>query len=178
MKYFTRFGCFLLLGAVLQTSVCAADEKPAAAASPLAPLSSLVGGLWIGAVPGPKDRPPLTIELSFAWTENKQGIRFDSTFVRGGKRSPYTSGLYAWNGALKKLSIVYVDSSGSLTTGTITPEGDVLANELTVADTDGQVDQVRVRLVKDGTEVFNNEISIQKDGKWVPLVAVRYERRK
>ena len=153
----------------------AADVK-AAAGSPLAPLAPLVGGVWIGEVPVPKGEASLKLEARFAWTENKQGVRFDSVFVRGDKRSPYTSGQYGWDGAKGKLVIFYCDSGGSLTTGTITQESGVLVNDLLVSEAGGKTYPVQVRLTKTGADGFTNEIFLQKDGAWAPFVTVRYER--
>src|ERR1019366_6547528 len=168
----------LLLGfLVLPLAVCAIDAPVGAPAppaeSPLAPLTSLVGGLWVGDVPVPKGAAPLKLELRFAWTENHRAIHFDSAFV-GSKRTPYTSGLYAWDGAKGKLVIFYVDGGGDLTEGVITPEGsDTLVNELLVTEPTGKTYPVRVRLTKVGTEVFNNAIFLMKDKEWAPFVAVR-----
>lgn len=150
-------------------------ETPAV--SPYAVLESFVGGTWIATLPPEKDAPPLRLELRFAWTENKQGMRFDSTWLVGDKRAPYTSGMYAWNAAKKSLVMFYTDSSASLTEGTVATEGTVLAHELTVANKDGSIDHVRVRLTKVGRDDFTNEIFIQKDGEWKKFVEVKYARR-
>ncbi|MDB6113626.1 MAG: hypothetical protein JWQ62_571, partial [Lacunisphaera sp.] len=118
------------------------------------------------------------IELRFAWAENKQAVRFDSFFVQGDKRSPYTSGLYVWNPAKAMIGIVYTDFSGSLTEGTITREAEVLVNDLLVTHPDGKTDPVRVRLTKAGSDAFTNEIFVEKNGAWVPFVTVHYVRGK
>jgi hypothetical protein len=165
----------LTLPAVLRAADAAAAPT-APAASPYAILESFVGGTWIAALPPQKDQPPLRLELRFAWNENKQGVRFDSAWLAGEKRAPYTSGMYAWNAAKKSLIMFYTDSGGSLTEGTVAPEGNVLAHELTLANKDGSVDNVRVRLTKLGTDAFTNEIFVEKNGEWKKIVEVRYER--
>jgi hypothetical protein len=169
----------LLLLSVLWcvATVRAINEKPEATEPPLAPLASLIGGLWVGDLP-PDGKMPMKIELRFAWAENKQAVRFDSAFVQGDKRSPYTSGMYVWSPAKGKIGIIYTDFSGSLTEGTITPEGGVLVNDLLVSHPDGKIDAVRVRLTKVGPDEFTNEIFVQKDGAWAPFVTVRYVRGK
>ena len=154
-------------------SVRAAEMKE----SPLAPLASLVGGLWVGDLP-PQGNVPMKIELRFAWAENRQAVRFDSNFVQGDKRSPYTSGLYVWNPAKGRIGIVYTDFSGSLTEGTITREGEVLVNDLLVTHPDGKSEPVRVRLTKSGPDAFTNEIFVEKNGAWAPFVTVHYVRGK
>ncbi|MBI3887013.1 MAG: hypothetical protein HY302_14990 [Opitutae bacterium] len=168
----------LLLCSLLLTLAHAAEEKPTKPVSPLAPLASLVGGLWVGPLPpGPAGSAPMVIELRFEWSENKQAIRFDSSFVAGDKKRPYTSGLYGWNAAKGKIAIFYVDSGGSLTEGDITLEDSVLVNELLSTDSAGKVMPIRVRLTKIGDNAFTNEIYLQKDGAWAPFVMVRYERQ-
>lgn len=168
----------LSLALLLSLVARAADEKPAAAESPLAPLASLTGGVWTGVVPVPAGRPPMHIELRFEWAENKRAIRFESAFVSEGKKRPYTAGLYGWDGAKKKIVIFYMDSGGSLTTGDIALEDGVLVNELTSTEPSGKVTPIRVRLTKVGDDAFTNDIYLQKDGAWAPFVNVRYERRK
>jgi hypothetical protein len=170
---------FLLSGCLLLTLALRASDAPASApTSPLAPLESLIGGVWIGSLPVPAGKPPVQIELTFSWTENHRAIRFDSAFVGKDKRQPYTSGLYAWDGAKGKLVIFYVSNAGELTEGVITPEGDTLVNELTVTEPGGTTYPVKVRLTKAGPDVFTNEIFLMKDKEWAPFVTVKYERQK
>jgi hypothetical protein len=178
----TRFSFVAVLLVGLFTSLLPAAEAPKASPksepSPLAVLASFVGGTWTGALPADPDGSVLKIEMRFTWAENKQAVRFDSSFVKGDKRAPYSSGLYAWNAAKKKLVIVYTDSSGSLSEGTIAPEGDALVHDLTVTSRTGATDSVQARLTKSGNDVFTNAIFVQKDGAWNKIVEVRYERQK
>jgi hypothetical protein len=173
MKTILRMGLLLLAGAL-----GAAEEKAPAPESPLAPLASLVGGLWVCPVPAPAGSAPVSIELRFEWTENRRAIRFDSAFVQGDKRKPYTSGMYGWNAAKGKIVIFYMDSGGSLTEGDITQENGMFVNDLHSTGPEGKVTPVRVQLTKEGDDAFVNDIYVQKDGAWAPLVKVRYERRK
>ncbi len=71
----------------------------------------------MGEIPVLEGKVPLKIELRFSWTENHQAIRFDSAFVTKDQRKPYTSGLYAWDGAKGKLVIFYVNDDGDVTGG-------------------------------------------------------------
>jgi hypothetical protein len=146
--------------------------------SPYAILESLVGGLWVAPVAPEKDGvPALTIELRFAWAANQQGVRFDSSFVRAGKISPYTSGMYFWNAARHQLGMLYTDSGPSLAEGLITiEEGNVLVHDLTITDATGKAEPVQVRLTKVSADAFTNDIYVKKNGAWEKFVAVRYER--
>ena len=175
IKFPVRLGSLFILAWGL--AVQAAEEKSAAPA-PLAPLASLVGGTWVASVPTPAGNPPVKIELHFDWTENRQAIRFDSAFVSGDKKRPYTSGLYGWNAAKGKIAIFYMDSGGSLTEGDIGLEDGVLVNELRSTELSGKVSPIRVFLTKLGEDAFTNDIYVQKDGAWAPFVKVRYERQK
>ncbi|HEY5227342.1 MAG TPA: hypothetical protein VIJ19_02320, partial [Opitutaceae bacterium] len=143
---------------------------------PYSAIESLVGGTWSGALPAGADGVARKIDLHFAWTENKQGIRFASTIVKGTRRVPYVSGMYAWNAAKKKLEMFYTDSSGSLTEGTVSQEGNALIHELTETNGDGTVDTVRVKLTKVGDDTFTNEIFILSDGNYGKIAEVKYER--
>jgi hypothetical protein len=176
MNTITRLTLLLALILGVRPLALAADAKPAVPESPLAPLASLVGGVWSGDLPPDKDGSPMKIVLQFAWAENKQGVRFDSSFVQGSKRSPYTSGMYGWNGATRKLVIFYTDMSGSLVEGPVSLDGDVLVHELTITDKSGKVDVAQVRLARVNADVFTNTIFLRKDGAWVKFVEVRYER--
>jgi hypothetical protein len=166
--------CFLML--FVTGSLCAADAQPVPD-SPLAPLESLVGGVWVAQMPVPKDQAPLQLELRFVWSDNHRTIRFASAFVRGGKRQPYTDGFYAWNGAKQKIAIFYADSGGSLTEGLITADGAGLVNDLVATGPDGKAEPIQVKLTKDGADAFTNAIFLQKDGAWAPFITVRYERK-
>ena len=168
---------FLWIAALLvSSSLFAADAKPAP--SPLEPLASLVGGVWVAQMEPAKDAvPALTLELRFAWTDNHQSIGFASAWVRGEKRKAYTDGFYAWNAAQQKIAIVYTDAGGSLVEGLITRDGEALVNDLTSTGPDGKTDLIQVKLTKDGPDAFTNAIFLRKDGAWAPFVTVRYERK-
>jgi len=144
--------------------------------SPYAAIQSLVGGTWSGLLPAGPDGIAPTIDLHFAWAENRHGVRFASTIVKGNRRVPYVSGMYAWNAAKHKLEMFYTDSTGSLTEGTASQEGNVLVHELTEANSDGTVDSVRVKLTKVDDDVFTNEIFLLADGNYAKIAEVRYER--
>jgi hypothetical protein len=165
-----------LAPAVLSAADAGVDAKPVAPDSPYAVMASFPGGVWSGDLPAEKDGPQMKIELRFAWTENRQGLRFDSTFVQGSKRQPYTSGMYVWNPATKKFVIFYTDHSGSLVEGPVALEGNVLVHELTIIDAAGKVDVAQVRLTKVNPDLFVNTIYLRKNGAWEKFVEVHYER--
>jgi hypothetical protein len=108
--------------------------------------------------------------------ENKQGVIFTSAFVRAGKRSPYTAGMYAWDGAKRKLVMFYTDSSGSLTQGEAVRDGETWGHEFTITQPAGKVQRARSRLTHASADVFTNEIFLEQDGAWNRVVEVRYER--
>jgi hypothetical protein len=164
----------LLLTFAVPPSIRAAE--PAPAATPLATLASFVGGVWSGDLPREKDGPEMKIELRFTWAENKRALRFDSFFVQGDKRSPYTSGMYGWNPATKKFVIFYTDNSGSLVEGPVTPVGDMLVHELTIIDAKGKVDTALVRLARESADAFTNTIYLRKNDAWEKFVEVHYVR--
>jgi hypothetical protein len=151
-------------------------EPAATARSPIADLAGFVGGIWTGDLPPEKDGTKMQIELRFAWTEDRQSLRFESAFVHGGKRSPYTSGMYAWNAASAKFVMFYTDFSGSLVQGPVTRDGDFLVHDLTIIDAAGKADVAQVRLHRTSHDDFTNTIYLRKNDAWEKFVEVHYHR--
>ena len=118
----------------------------------------------------------MKIELKADWAANHQGIHFDGTFIADGKRSPYTSGMYAWNPTMKQLVFLYTDNEGSLSEGSITNENGVIVHDFTVAEANGTISKIQARITFESSNVFTNEIFKSKEGKWEKFVSVRYER--
>jgi hypothetical protein len=182
--------CLILLLPLALTGRSGADPAPPPAKTTPVPtpvvqvpaaqryafLAPFIGGVWTGPLEAGKDGVARSIELHFAWAENKQGIRFASSIVRGTRRGPYVSGMYAWNAAKGKLEMFYTDSGGSLTQGVVTQDADVLVHDLTETNSDGTIDTVRVRLTKIDDDTFTNEIFILEDGNYGKIAEVRYAR--
>lgn len=147
--------------------------------SPYAPIAFLAGGTWRGHLPPAPNGKRIDLELKAEWAPNRQGLRFDGTWiVDGSKRVPYTSGIYGWNAAKKQLVLMYSDAEGGLIDGTVTLEKGVLVHSLTVSERSGNVSSARSRITPGPADVFTNEISVLKNGEWKKLVEVRYERQK
>lgn len=153
-----------------------APVAPVAPVAPYAFLEPFIGGAWSGPLGPGKDGVERTIELHFAWAENKHGIRFASAIVNGDRRAQYVSGMYAWNAAKGKLEMFYTDSGGSLAEGLVTQDGAALVEDLTETNSDRSVDTVRVRMTKLDDDTFTNEIFILADGTYGKIAEVRYER--
>lgn len=145
-------------------------------ASPYAPIAFFVGGTWHGQLPPSPKGQKMEIEMKADWTANHQGIRFDSFYVVDGKRSPYTSGMYAWNAAKKQILFFYSDDKGGLVDGGVTIENGVLVHDFNVTEKDGQVSKVRARITQQSPNAYLNEIFLLKDNRWSKFVSVRYER--
>jgi hypothetical protein len=160
-----------------QPTAAPAPAAAPAVAAPYAFLTPFVGGAWLGPLPPGKDGGERSIELRFAWAENKHGIRFASAIVNGRRRAPYVSGMYAWNAAKGKLEMFYTDSGGSLAEGLVTQDGDALVEDLTETNSDKSVDTVRVKMTKIDDDTFTNEIFILADGSYGKIAEVRYERQ-
>jgi hypothetical protein len=173
---------FCILSFALASTIATAKDADKAArpvdssASPCAPIAFLVGGTWHGQVPPGPNGQKVEIESKADWTANHQGIRFDSTFVIDGKRSPYASGMYAWNPAKKQLVVLYSDSEGSLADGAITIKNDVLVHDFSVTEKDGKISKIQARVTPQGPNAYLNEIYQWKHGHWEKLVSVHYER--
>jgi hypothetical protein len=165
------------LGICISIQIGCAAEQKSPQASPLSPIAFLVGGTWTAKLPKGPPGAPSSIETHFDWGANHQNIRFDSYFVSGEKRFPYTSGMYGWNPGKRKIVFWYSDSEGSLHEGAVTKEGLVLVQDFTITDKDGKVTNARSRLTQPGPDAFNNEILVAKEGgEWQRIVEVKYER--
>ncbi|MEP6809911.1 MAG: hypothetical protein ABI992_06685 [Chthoniobacterales bacterium] len=176
-----RLPCLLVLNliAVTLASLTAPAAEPTpdpTVASVYAPIAPLIGGMWRGDLPPGPNGTKVEIELKADWAANHQGIRFDGAFVVNGRRSPYTSGMYAWNPVNKHLSFFYTDDDGNLIEGGVTMENGVLVHNFTIAETKGTTSKVQARITFAGPDTFTNEILKWKDEKWEKFVTVRYQR--
>jgi hypothetical protein len=86
--------------------------------------------------------------------------------VVGGKKYPYTSGIYLWNPQLKQIVISYSDAEGALTTGTVNLANEVFAQDLQVIYPSGQIEKVQAKLTHSGSDRYVNAIYRLKDGHW------------
>jgi hypothetical protein len=177
-----RTALFCILSFALASTIAPAKDadktSPSvdSSASPCTPIAFLVGGTWHGQVPPGPNEQKVEIELKADWTENHQGIRFDSTFVIDGKGSPYASGIYAWNPAKKQLVVLYTDSKASLADGAVTIKNGVLVHNFSVIEKDGKISKIQARVTPLGPNAYLNEIYQWKHGHWEKLVSVHYER--
>jgi hypothetical protein len=172
-----RVPLFLLILACSFSAVAETTNQPAATG--LAARGFLVGGTWHGDLPSDSANGQKTgIEARFEWTENHQEIRFDSEWVVGGKRYPYTSGIYLWNPQLRQIVICYSDGEGALTTGTVSLADEVFAHDLQVVYSSGQLEKVQTKLTHSGSSSFTNAIYRMKDGHWDKFVEVHYNKLK
>jgi len=169
-----RVPLFFLTLACSFNALAETTNQPASTG--LASLGFLVGGTWRGDLPPAPDGQKAGIEARFEWTENHQGIRFDNAWLVGGKKSPYTSGVYLWNPQLKQIVISYSDAEGALTTGTVSLADEVFAHDLQVVYPSGQLEKVQTKLTHSGNSSFTNAIYRLKDGHWDKFVEVHYHK--
>ncbi len=146
--------------------------------SPLDPLAYWVGGTWRGELPPAPDGRVVAIETVFHWTENRQAVRFESTFVAGEKRAAYCSGIYGWDPGRNAIAFWYFDNGGTLYQGTVTVENDVLAHDFTATSRAGEVDHFRARVQRLGPDAYENTIQhpAEAGGEWQTIAVVRYHR--
>ena len=158
------------------TALAETTNQPAATG--LASLGFLVGGTWRADLPPGADSRKMGIEARFEWTQNHQGIRFDSAWLAGDKKYPYSSGVYLWNPQLKQVVISYSDAEGALTTGTVSRADQVFEHDLQVIDSSGKIEKVRAKLTYSGSGSYTNAIYRLKDGQWDKFVEVHYNKVK
>jgi len=153
---------------------CAA-QQPAPKASPLEPVTWLVGGTWVSDVKDPQDGSVTHVENKIDWAPNHQAIEFYTRF----NGEPHYNGFYAYNAASKKISFYYTSSNGQLTIGTATPDpgGKTIQQEFDITQPDGKVGHVRSTIVRDGDNAYWFTVFLQKNGEWSPEFKIRYERK-
>lgn len=144
---------------------------------PLAEIKFLVGGVWSGDLPATADGTHIGIELKADWTPNRQAIRFDSTFVNNGKRTPYTSGCYFWNAAKGRTVFAYADGEGNLIEGEVFLENGALRHEFTITTRQGKVEKARALITPHLPDGYTNDIFVEKEGAWTKMASVNYRRR-
>jgi hypothetical protein len=171
-----RIPLLLLILACSLTALAETTNQPAATG--LAALGFLAGGTWRGDLPPGSDGQKMGIEARFELTDNHQGIRFDSVWVVGGKKYPYTSGVYLWNPQSKQIVISYSDAEGALTTGTVSLAGELFEHDLQVVYPCGQIEKVQAKLTRSGNDHYTNAIYRMKDGHWDKFVEVPYHKLK
>ncbi len=155
----------------------AAGDGPAKE-SPLAPLAFLAGGKWRAVMPARTEDNPMSIEQQIDWSENRQVLRFESTFVQGSKRTPYVVGMYFWHPSRKQIAFIYADNAGNLIEGAVTRKDDTLVHEFTITDPDSKLTRARAIITLRGPDLYTNEIFVEKDGAFEKVVNARYERKK
>jgi hypothetical protein len=171
-----RIPLLLLILACSFTAPAETTNQPSATG--LASLGFLTGGTWQADLPPDANGQKAGIEARFEWTQNHQGIRFDSEWLVGDKKYPYTSGVYLWNPQLKQIVISYSDADGALTTGTVSQADEVFEHQLQVIYPSGKVEKVQTKLTHSGSSSFTNAIYRLKDGQWDKFVEVNYNKVK
>jgi len=154
----------------------AASAKPSAD-NPLAPLAFLTEGEWEAKLPPQPNGQQVSILAHFSWANNYRAVRISNVYAVKDKTVPYIEGLYAWNPQKKAIVFTYVDSKGNFYEGTVRPLSDGLLHEFVMIDSTGGTTQYSARQTRSGDNAWVNEISEIKDGKPVPEVTVRYEKK-
>lgn len=146
-----------------------------AKASPLEPVTWLVGGTWVSDVKDPQGGSVTHVENNIEWAPNHQAIEFLTKF----NGHPHYNGFYAYDGATKKINFYYTSSEGELTVGTATldADGKTLNHEFGITHTDGRVEHLRSTVVRDGNNAYWFTVFLLKNGEWSPEFKIRYERK-
>ncbi|HUI84272.1 MAG TPA: hypothetical protein VL240_08615 [Candidatus Binatia bacterium] len=172
-----RIASLLLLIPALAGQMTA-QVRPAAAPVPgesLASLAWLLGGTWVSDVKDPSDGSVTHVENRIRWAPNRHAIEFDTNF--NGK--PHYNGFYAWNPASRNISFFYTSSEGDLATGTAASDADgrILRQEFDIVHADGRTGHLRSTTERDGSDAYWFTAFMQKDGEWLQVFRIRYERK-
>ena len=146
--------------------------------SPLNQIGWLTGGTWVAEVKDAQGVSATRIENRIRWSENKQLIKFATTFISHNKPEIHYEGIYAWDPAKKQISFFYADNDGNFTQGTAAMSGETLTQDFDIFNTNGRNDKLRSLMVRDTPDSYNWNVLAQKNGQWVELFHLRYTREK
>ena len=88
-----------------------AQESPE---NPLDKLSWLIGGKWVADIKSPKGEA-LTVETTIEWTGHKKALKYSVVFKTTEAATPQYEGMYWWNPAKKRVSLLQIDRAGNMT---------------------------------------------------------------
>jgi hypothetical protein len=167
-------------GLVQQT----ADDSPAPSTAPQAPradggpidaLAWLPGGTWEAHTTAADGRPSVT-RVAFEWVSGGKAIGYRLVRRVGDDVDLTIDGLCVWHPGRNELLLMEADSEGNLTEGVIRVEGGIQHHEEVIYGADGSSLPVRVRLQRDGDDVFAFEALVKQDGEWTVVFHTRYRR--
>ncbi len=173
MNVRSRLAVFFLM-LVLAASCAAQSNSQPAKASPLDPVSWLVGGTWVTDIKSPQGSVT-HVDNKIEWAPNHQAIEFFTNF----NGQPHYNGFYAYNAATKTIGFYYTSSTGDLTIGTAVPDpdGKTLRQDFDLTDAEGKVTHIRSTVVRDGDNAYWFTVFLQKNGEWSPEFKIHYERK-
>ena len=118
-----------------------------------------------------------SMEMSLAWAENAEGLRFSTGLIQEGRRVPLTNGFYGWNGAKKAFEFLGTVVDGRLRNGIITFKGSTMTDDFTVTSPDGTIQTGRNLVTKTNPDTLLQEgFFRQKNGEWKKVSEQQFER--
>ncbi len=134
-------------------------------------------GEWRAAGKGP-DGKPMTVEVRTRWSENHRALVFDVAFVSETRRTQAYHGMYVWNPEKQAPVMYQVNDEGVLTEGEISWEGATQIQNNRGFSAPGMTFRSRTTLTRDGNDAYDWHAFFEKDGKFIEVLHLRYERVK
>jgi hypothetical protein len=157
---------------VLATSACVAfvgwpGRGAAQQSDPLAPVSFLAGGKWLGEGRWP-DGSPLRVEERYFWGPTKRVLHFETDDLATGQRHLLYEGI-----------ILFDAHRGRIVQWNIKPTGELSESEVTHSDSTGwEVKGANTWSVMRyrGANEFRWELRVRQDSTWKPILDATYRR--
>ena len=173
-----RYSSLLLALLVSAASLFAQSAAKSPEPTPLNQIGWLTGGTWVAEIKDVQGALTTRIENRIRWSENKQLIKFATTFISHNKPEVHYEGIYAWDPAKKQISFWYTDQDGNLTQGTAAMSGETLTQDFDIIHINGKADRLRSLIVRENPDSYNWNVSAQKNGQWAELFHLHYVREK
>jgi hypothetical protein len=152
-----------------------ASQDPRGEARPIDALAWLPGGAWEAHTTAADGRPSVS-RVAFEWVSGRKAISYRLVRRVGDDVDLTIDGLCVWHPGRNELLLMEADSEGNLTEGVIRVEGGIQHHEEVIYGADGSSLPVRVRLQRDGDDVFAFEALVKQDGEWTVVFHTRYRR--
>jgi para-nitrobenzyl esterase len=142
-----------------------------------AALNPLIGD-WSAVLGSDTDGSPVRLELRIGWLADKEGQSFDYWLIKGDKRTPQGSGMYAWNSAKGQYALLETLGDGSLVEGTGSMNANGLEFLLTMTKLDGTTEKGRTLIKQLSADVLSDASYRMNDqGAWETLSTAEFSRQ-
>ena len=151
-------------------------QTPAAATTPITPLTWLYGGVWT-ADASAMGNGMLRIETRYRPSDNGAFLRFTTHFVSTRGTLNNYDGQFFYDPTQHALRLWYMSAHGDLTAGTITIEGDRTHFAFTGTNFEGQPADLAVDVLRQTPDRYTWTLQENSTTGWKKLAELTYIRK-